>query len=187
MDLDLLYKPSYYQIMTILMTALLYITKSWLLCKPHKTWSEWILLGSDKRINTGAGGPSWFFLFFFNISFVYSRSIKELALMNPYKAAHIFNVPKLTICSHLQGVTPHIEKYANNYILIVSKKETLIKWAFIANKCGLPIWPSFLHGMANILLQKHTKQLSTVSKNWCSTFIKHIHQLKTQYNRRIAY
>ena len=41
--------------------------------------------------------------------------------------------------------------------------------------------------MANILLQKHTKQLSTVGKNWCSTFIKRTHQLKTQYNCRIAY
>ena len=52
---------------------------------------------------------------------------------------HIFNVPESTICSRLQGVTPYIEKCANNYILIVFEEETLIKWAFIVDKYGLPI------------------------------------------------
>ena len=63
-----------------------------------------------------------------------TRQIKSIL-----KAAHIFNVPESTICSRLQGVTPCIEKRANNYILIVSEEETLIKWAFIADKYGLPI------------------------------------------------
>lgn len=68
------------------------------------------------------------------------------------------------------------------------EEESLVKQLLNADKRGFSVRPEFLRGMAQILLRERTKDLTAVlGVNWASSFIKHRPELRTRYNRRIAY
>jgi hypothetical protein len=113
---------------------------------------------------------------------------KSKKIKSKREASRVFGVPFTTLCARINGRKPRAKMASSNQKMMEFEEEALIKHLLDADKRGFAVRPEFLREMAQILLRKRTQDPTAfLGINWASTFIKRHPEVKTRFNRRIAY
>ncbi|KAJ9298765.1 transcriptional regulator family: Helix-turn-helix [Paecilomyces variotii] len=113
------------------------------------------------------------------------QALKENQIPSVRKAASVFNVPRSTLQSRLQGhqFRGDIPNHASK--LTEAQQQSLVQWILSMDRRGASPRPTHVREMASLLVDQDSE--IQLGKNWASTFIRRRPELRTVYSRRYTY
>ena len=105
------------------------------------------------------------------------------------KAAQLYDVPRSTLQTRLNGTKQHALANRTKRKLTETEELTLLQWILSMDKRGAPLRPTTVRDIANILLANRdtSKPPSTVGINWVYNFVRRYDSLKTRFSRKYDY
>ena len=116
------------------------------------------------------------------------QAIKKEEFTSIRKAAEIFDVPRSTLTTRLNGITYRADLRANNYKLTAYEEKSLYEWIISLDDRGAAPRPNTVREAANILLKtRGSTPPITVGKNWVENFVRRHSELSTRFSRSYDY
>jgi hypothetical protein len=111
--------------------------------------------------------------------------LKNSRIRSVRQAAQIYNVPRSTLQTRVNGITYRAEIRANGHKLTQYEEESLVKWVLDLDRRGLPLRHSLVRDMANYLLSQHGDQ--RVGDKWVYNLIQRRPEIDSKFSRRYNY
>jgi hypothetical protein len=116
------------------------------------------------------------------------QAIKNQELSSIRKAAEVFDVPRSTLTTRLNGITYRAETRANSHKLTTFEEQSLYEWIISLDDRGVAPRPDTVRDAANILLRtRGSDPPTTVGKNWVKKFVGRHPDLSTRFSRSYDY
>jgi hypothetical protein len=102
------------------------------------------------------------------------------------RLARLYNVPRTTLQTRLQGVTPKHEITRVNRRLSPVEEQSLVQWILDLDRCGIPPQIIDVRRMADVLLPARGQNPPPppLGKNWVSRWVNNQVELQTKWNRK---
>jgi hypothetical protein len=114
--------------------------------------------------------------------------LKDGRIKSIRAAAKLYDLPPSTLHHRASGRISRVDKRPSGHKLTQTEEDSLTEWIISMDTRGAAPRPSTVREMANILLAaREEASLSTVGKNWPSTFINRRPELRTRFSRRYDY
>ena len=114
------------------------------------------------------------------------QAIQKNQISSVRKAAKLYDVPRTSLQSRVQGVIPKTQSNARKRKLQPTEEQSLVDWILALDRRGFPPHIIDVRRMADTLLAARGQQPAPqpVSKNWVSRFINAQPELQTKWNRK---
>jgi hypothetical protein len=116
------------------------------------------------------------------------QAIKKQEKLSIREAARIYEIPRATLQTRLNGVKNRVDTRANSHKLTKSEEETLENWIISLDIRGAALRPTTVRETANILLAARlTTPVQEVGEKWAYNFVNRHPKLATRFSRRYNY
>jgi hypothetical protein len=102
--------------------------------------------------------------------------------------ADAYDLSDATLRRRVKGINARRDSIPINRKLTTTEESTLIEWILSMDQRGLPVRSDSIRQMANLLLQKRSRDNTlTVGKNWVYNFVQRHDSLESKYTRKYDY
>ena len=113
------------------------------------------------------------------------QAIKQGQFQNIQTAAILYNIPTQSFCDWINRIASWYNIISNSRKLTPTEELAIVQYILDLDSCRFPPRPQAVQEIANLLLAVHN--ISPVSINWTSNFIRYCTEIKTKFSCKYNY